>query len=720
MDFFTIVTLQLILVLLAGSLINYLVVRYNISIPYTILLSLASWGFLEICYLLRNQIDFCKDITSSVKEIYTTDSKLYIDVLIPGLLFVSSFTAKYHIFVHEKFKVFMLAVPGVLVSSFLFTGLVLIYPTQGTWLDILMSGSILSATDPVSVVSILQGFSDLKNITTLIEGESMLNDGTAIIFASIVDGYRSGEGGNSVYSFFRTIFFDLILPFILGYFIAVAARFITNLMRFQYPTSIIFLLSTAYFLFLLSEYTIGSSGILSLVFYGLILSKNRDTLFVRKNRLYTESFLSLLEFVLNSLLFYILVVLVHGTILDVYLEGGRGDKLLALILESFYYFLVVNMSRYILVIIFSPIFLYTGYKNSAKELVILALSGLKGFISVSLALTLFTTKEKEILFKVILTSFMTLIINGLLVKLYIFVFNMNKKDDLDIMVLEQTKSTLNDLRDKYIFKLKNSKTPVEPDWGFIEAKTIKFKTTHINKTTKSNSNTNNKKAKIEEDINLEYLTNNKILFRLINKQLLKLEDHERISSGAYLDLKHYLELAEDNNDISIITKYTIDNFGKNYIYMKLSMNNCFMKYFSSLLVKPFFKSFERLFVGIRLFQKLKHELVADEADEEVIAEIESEYKKLIEFLEHIKEELPFFCQMVYSILVIRIVLSKLKNKLKLIHGKGILNGKDYGMLVDKIEDNLNRIVHSNFFRNNKFEVKKEIKAIEHNKDVESL
>lgn len=50
-----------------------------------------------------------------------------------------------------------------------------------TWNDALMYGSIISATDPVAVVALLNTLGASKRITTMIEGESLLNDGTAMV-----------------------------------------------------------------------------------------------------------------------------------------------------------------------------------------------------------------------------------------------------------------------------------------------------------------------------------------------------------------------------------------------------------------------------------------------------------------------------------------------------------------------------------------------------------
>jgi NhaP-type Na+/H+ or K+/H+ antiporter len=99
---------------------------------------------------------------------------------------------------------FVLAVPGVVVSTALtacFARLVL--PAWG-WKLCFVFGSIVSATDPVAVVAILKSAGASPKLTTLIIGESLMNDGTAMIFFSLFFGMLDGKtySGNDVLFFF--------------------------------------------------------------------------------------------------------------------------------------------------------------------------------------------------------------------------------------------------------------------------------------------------------------------------------------------------------------------------------------------------------------------------------------------------------------------------------------------------------------------------------------
>ena len=78
----------------------------------------------------------------------------------------------------------MLAGPGVLYGAFLlgFCIKVLLGYSELTWPGALMMGSILGATDPVAVIALLKELGASITFNTLIAGESLLNDGVAMVF----------------------------------------------------------------------------------------------------------------------------------------------------------------------------------------------------------------------------------------------------------------------------------------------------------------------------------------------------------------------------------------------------------------------------------------------------------------------------------------------------------------------------------------------------------
>jgi len=61
------------------------------------------------------------------------------------------------------------------------------------WYASLMYGAIISATDPVAVVALLKELGASKRLSTMIEGESLLNDGTAFVVFLVLLDFVIGE-----------------------------------------------------------------------------------------------------------------------------------------------------------------------------------------------------------------------------------------------------------------------------------------------------------------------------------------------------------------------------------------------------------------------------------------------------------------------------------------------------------------------------------------------
>ena len=83
----------------------------------------------------------------------------------------------------------------LLVATFLSAFMmkyILGYNGEFTWISALLYGSIISATDPVAVVCLLKELGASRRLATLIEGESLLNDGTAMVVFLVFFGIAEG------------------------------------------------------------------------------------------------------------------------------------------------------------------------------------------------------------------------------------------------------------------------------------------------------------------------------------------------------------------------------------------------------------------------------------------------------------------------------------------------------------------------------------------------
>lgn len=117
-------------------------------------------------------------------------------IFLPPLIFESAFSTDWHIVKVEFTQILILAGPCLLACAFL-TALVmryvLWYQEEFTFEAAVMFGAIISATDPVAVVSLLKELGASRTLSTLIEGESLLNDGTAYVMFAVTLELVKGE-----------------------------------------------------------------------------------------------------------------------------------------------------------------------------------------------------------------------------------------------------------------------------------------------------------------------------------------------------------------------------------------------------------------------------------------------------------------------------------------------------------------------------------------------
>lgn len=123
-------------------------------------------------------------------------SDLVFYVFLPVLLFEAAFSLEARHLLADWRRILALAVPGVLVA-FALTATGVRYLGGTTWVVALLFGALIAATDPVSVVALFRRLGVPERLTTMIDAESLFNDGTAavvfaIVLAAVADGASTG------------------------------------------------------------------------------------------------------------------------------------------------------------------------------------------------------------------------------------------------------------------------------------------------------------------------------------------------------------------------------------------------------------------------------------------------------------------------------------------------------------------------------------------------
>ena len=230
----------------------------NLPIPYTVFLVIIGMvlggvarQFPEMEMLLEFQL--------------TPEIVLFI--FLPALIFESAFNLNARQLLKDLAPVLTLAIPALLISTAIIG--VSLWLVLGIDLMIaLLFGALISATDPVAVIALFKELGAPERLTILVEGESLLNDATAIVVFKIILGliitgtFAWSDAGFAFIEFFRVFFGGALIGFIIGFAISeLFYRFFTGLSAFMIMSIVV-----AYASFCVAEsHHIHVSGVMAVV-----------------------------------------------------------------------------------------------------------------------------------------------------------------------------------------------------------------------------------------------------------------------------------------------------------------------------------------------------------------------------------------------------------------------------------------------------------------------
>lgn len=165
---------DLLLLLSVACLVAILVKR--IRVPYTT--ALVAIGIFVSFLPIEMDLHLSKE--------------LVLLIILPPLLFQGALHMELDSLKKNILPIATMAFPGLIVATFL-VGTMLHYALEMPWLKGLLFGAMVAATDPISVLAIFRDIGAPKRLKTLMEGESLFNDGTSVvlfgaIFAILYEG----------------------------------------------------------------------------------------------------------------------------------------------------------------------------------------------------------------------------------------------------------------------------------------------------------------------------------------------------------------------------------------------------------------------------------------------------------------------------------------------------------------------------------------------------
>jgi CPA1 family monovalent cation:H+ antiporter len=295
-------------------------------------------------------------------------------LFLPVLVFDAALGLSTRAFFRNLVPILVLAVPALVVSAVL-VGLALSLGLDIPLAAALLFGVFISATDPVAVVAVFRQLGVPERLLTIVEGESLLNDGVAIVGFNILLGVALGEKlgvAAGFVDFFLVFFGGAAIGAVVG---SVAAAVLPWLGRLPAAA---FSLAVAYGGFVLAEDVLGFSGITATVAAGLLLSGLAPSRASEAVREVWDELWESLDYIANALLFLLIgLAIAPDLILD-----NLGAIALAVV--------VVIVARALAVVpLVSTLERFAGippvgWRNEA----VLVWGGLRGGVALALALAL--------------------------------------------------------------------------------------------------------------------------------------------------------------------------------------------------------------------------------------------------------------------------------------------------------------------------------------------
>ncbi len=274
--------------LLAGSVLLGVLAR-RLRLPLTVVL--AAFGFLA--GWLGGPLGIESPLEGAEFE------EILVFIFLPVLVFAAASNLSTRTFFRNLAPILVLAIPALVVSAVL-VGVTLRLGLGTPLVAALVFGVLISATDPVAVVAIFRELGVPERLLTLVEGESMLNDGVAIVGYNVLLAAALGVevsvlGGAG--DFLLVFFGGAVIGTMVGFAAASILPWLDRLSAAALSVAV------AYGGFVLTEHLLGFSGVMATVASGVVLGGLAPSRASAAIRELWDQLWEALEFIANALLF---------------------------------------------------------------------------------------------------------------------------------------------------------------------------------------------------------------------------------------------------------------------------------------------------------------------------------------------------------------------------------------------------------------------------------
>lgn len=370
-------------------------------------------------------------------------------IVLPPLLFDAAWNTSWPDFKKEMPRISFLAIGVVLLStSIIAVGVHYLIPGF-SWPLAFALGAIVAPPDAVAAASATKGLSLPKRLTVILEGESLVNDASALVAYR----YAVAAAVSGTFSFWQAgvqfiwvCLGGMIIGLVLGFLFLRLHRFLTGALNVE-TFAIVLMPFVAYGV----AEKIHVSGVLAVVVLGMFLSWNGFRIFSVNSRMQMSHFWDVIIFVLNGFVFLLI-----GMQLPFILKDIPRQELPGLAAYGILISIVLVLVRWLLIYPFPFLSRDNRVRNEAlhqrkKEFLILSWSGMRGVVSLAAALALplhaadgsLLPQRNTILFITFVVILFTLIVQGLTLPKLITKLNPQHADhdnerDLNALLAERS------------------------------------------------------------------------------------------------------------------------------------------------------------------------------------------------------------------------------------------------------------------------------------------
>lgn len=371
-DFSLLGRVETILFLLVIATVSAIVLK-KLKVPYTI--GLVPVG-IAVAYLLNSMPRLAEFRNLQLGQ------ELIMYVLLPALIFDASVNIDAKLLRRNLYPTLMLAAPGLVIATIV-TGLAMYFLTPLGMGASMIFGALISATDPVAVISLFEMVGAPRRLRILVDGESLFNDATAIamfnlVLKMVVAGTAlswSAVGAGAV-DFCSTFFIGILVGAVFGFVMAQLMAAAGDDPHIQVALSIVL----AYGTFLFADRVLHVSGVMAVLGAGVVTSYFGTTRFSERVHGYLHDFWAFMSFLANSAIFLLLGFTEENILFDF-----SGGATLWMVIVAI---LAIQVARAIVVYGICP-FLGRGEKKiSFGYQTVMFWGGLRGAVPLALVFSL--------------------------------------------------------------------------------------------------------------------------------------------------------------------------------------------------------------------------------------------------------------------------------------------------------------------------------------------